>query len=96
VETGAGKDGGLVRARVDDKPVASKVAFAVVFEISRELMIAVDGWEGLSFFEEIDDFGEAGHVTSGSLDFFKVFFETFLEDDFPHQIPKAALASAAV
>jgi len=85
----------LVGELVDEKPVASKVAFAVVFEISSELMIAADGWEELFFFEEIDDFGEAGHVTSGSLDFFNVSFETFLEDDLPDQIPKAALASAA-
>jgi len=35
--------GVVLLAPVDEKPVASKVAFAVVFEISSELMITVDG-----------------------------------------------------
>jgi hypothetical protein len=78
VGAGAGKDGGLFRDLVNEKPISSEVAFAIIFEVSDELVVSIDGWEGLSLFEEVNDFGEAGHVTSGSFDFFNVLFETFL------------------
>ncbi len=91
----ANEDGGFAGDLVKQQPVATKVAFAVVFEVSDERMIAVDRRHRLAFREQVDGFREAAHVAARAFDPFNVLAELSLEDEVAHQIPSAALAALA-
>ena len=91
----ANEDDGFSGELVQKQPVATKVAFAVVFEVSDERMIAVDWRHWLAFREQIDGLREAAHVAARAFDPFNILAELFLEDEVAHQIPSAALAAEA-
>jgi len=57
----ANEDGGFAGDLVKQQPVATKVAFAVVLEVSDERVIAVDRRHRLAFREQVDDIGD--HTT---------------------------------
>ena len=70
------------------------MAFAVVFEIFDELMIATTWRKWVAAGESFDYFQEPGGSPAGALDAIEVFAELLPENRLAvHQIPKVALMS---
>ena len=63
----ANQDGGFAGDLVKQQPVATKVAFAVVFEVSDERVIAVAWRHRLALGEQVDGLREAAHVAARAL-----------------------------
>lgn len=64
----ANEDDGLVGELIKKQPIPAEVAFAEVFEVSEERVIAVVRRHGFAFREQVDGFREAAHFAPRALD----------------------------
>jgi hypothetical protein len=93
VASGPDQDKQFVGHLVNEQPISTKVAFTMVFPVSRQLVIAEVWRQGLFILKQFSGLEKSGHITARALDTLKVLLKVPLVNDFAHQVSKSALSA---